>query len=171
MRRLEIGVQRDLLREDVAHTPAAAVATPLADLALPAAPLSWLQRLNLDFVVVVNQLLQSFFVALLVMAFLVAFGLIVVPASVQFQWIGGPATVLLEFELLDEVRVLSAELLSVSALLSGIVGLYFTGLALTDAAYKAEHFTTVLSEVRQLLSVRAVYLAVVASESRIQPED
>ena len=171
IRRLQVGVDRELLREDVEHTPAAAVATPLVDLALPAAPLSWLQRLNLDFVVVVNQLLQSFFVALLVMAFLVAFGLIVVPASVQFQWIGGPATVLLEFELLDEVRVLSAELLSVSALLSGIVGLYFTGLALTDAAYKAEHFTTVLSEVRQLLSVRAVYLAVVASESRIQPED
>jgi hypothetical protein len=159
IRRLEAGVDQDLVRVDVEHTPAAAVATPLAELALPAAPLSWLQRLNLDFVVVVNQLLQSFFVALLVMAFLVVFGLIVVPASVQLQWIGGPATVLLEFELLDEVRVLSAELLSVSALLSGIVGLYFTGLALTDAAYKAEHFTTVLGEVRQLLSVRAVYLA------------
>lgn len=171
IRRLEVGVDQDLVRQDVEHTPAAAVATPLAVLALPAAPLSWLQRLNLDFVVVINQLLQSFFVALLVMAFLVVFGLIVVPASVQFQWIGGPATVLLEFELLDEVRVLSAELLSVSALLSGIVGLYFTGLALTDAAYKAEHFTTVLGEVRQLLSVRAVYLAEVASESRIQPQD
>lgn len=165
VRRLEAGTDHDVVRDDVKDTPAAAVATPLADLALPADRMTWLQRLNLDFVVVINQLLQSFFVALLVMGFLVVFGVIVVPAPVQIQWIGGPVTVLLEFELLGEMRVLSAELLSVSALLSGIVGLYFTGLALTDSAYKAEHFTTVLGEVRQLLSVRAVYLAEVASEA------
>ncbi len=165
IRRLESGTDHDIVRADVQDTPAAAVATPLADLALPADKLSWLQRLNLDFVVVINQLLQSSFVALLVMGFLVVFGVIVVPAPVQVQWIGGPVTVLLEFELLGEVRVLSAELLSVSALLSGIVGLYFTGLALTDSAYKAEHFTTTLGEVRQLLSVRAVYLAEVATEA------
>ena len=165
IRRLEAATDNDLVRGDVLDTPAAAVATPLADVALPAPRLTWLQRLNLDFVVTVNQLLQSSFVALLVMAFLVVFGLIVVPEPVQSQWIGGPVTALLEFELLDEVRVLSAELLSVSALLSGIVGLYFTGLALTDAAYKAEHFTTMLGEVRQLLSVRAVYLAEVAGEA------
>ncbi len=165
IRRLEVGTDHEIVRGDVQDTPAAAVATPLAEMALPAPSLTWLQRLNLDFVVVVNQLLQSFFVALLVMAFLVVFGLIVVPASVQVQWMGGPVTALVEFELLGEVRVLSAELLSVSALLSGIVGLYFTGLALTDSAYRAEHFTTVLGEVRQLLSVRAVYLAEVASEA------
>jgi hypothetical protein len=153
----------------VLDTPAAAVATPLADLALPAPRLSWLQRLNLDFVVVVNQLLQSTFVALLVMGFLVVFGLIVVPAEVQLQWIGGPASALLEFEFLGEVRILSAELLSVSALLSGIVGPYFTGLSLTDSAYRAEHFTTVLAEVRQLLAVRSVYLAEVASEVESGP--
>jgi hypothetical protein len=165
IRKLEAGTDHDLARRDVLETPAAAVATPLAELALPAPRLSWLQRLNIDFVVVVNQLLQSFFVALLVMAFLVVFGLIVVPEPVQVAWIGGPVTVLLEFDLLGEVRVLSAELLSVSALLSGIVGLYFTGLSLTDSAYRAEHFTTVLGEVRQLLSVRAVYMAEVASEA------
>jgi hypothetical protein len=169
IRRLEIGTDRDVIRADVLDTPAAAVATPLADLALPAPRLSWLQRLNLDFVVVVNQLLQSTFVALVVMGFLVVFGLIVVPAEVQLQWIGGPASALLEFELLGEVRILSAELLSVSALLSGIVGLYFTGLSLTDAAYRAEHFTTVLAEVRQLLAVRSVYLAEVASEIESGP--
>lgn len=163
--RLAAGTDRDVVRADVQDTPAAAVATPLADLAFPAPRLTWLQRRNLDFVVVVNQLLQSVFVALLVMAFLVVFGLIVVPASVQVGWVGGPVTVLLQGEMLGEVRVLSAELLIVSALLSGIVGLYFTGLALTDATYRAEHFTTMLREVRQLLSVRAVYLAEVASEA------
>ena len=81
----------------------------------------------------VNQLLQSVFVALLVMAFLVAFGLLALPASVQEGWIGEAVNVVTVFELLGEPRTVSAELLTVSALLSAIVGLYFTGLALTDA--------------------------------------
>ena len=98
------------------------------------------------------------------MAFLVVFGLLVVPASVQEQWISAPVTVVWEFDLLGETRILSAELLIVSALLSGIVGLYFTGLALTDNAYRSEHFTTMLEELRQLFSVRSVYLAEVRSE-------
>ena len=106
----------------------------------------------------ISQLLQSLFVSLLVLAFLVAFGLIVVPASVQAAWMGAPVTALVQFELLGEPRVLSAELLGVSALLSGIVGLYFTGLALTDPTFKSEHFTLVVGELRMLLSARALYL-------------
>jgi hypothetical protein len=96
---------------------------------------------------------------LLVLAFLVAFGLIVVPASVQETWIGAPVTALVEFSLLGEPRTLSAELLGVSALLSGIVGLYFTGLSLTDPTFKSEHFTLVVGELRMLLSARALYVA------------
>lgn len=110
----------------------------------------------------ISQLLQSTFVGLLVLAFLVTFGLIVVPAAVQATWIGGPVTVLLEFHLLGEPRILSAELLGVSALLSGIVGLYFTGLSLTDATFKTEHFTLVVGEFRTLMAARALYLAALA---------
>ena len=165
VRRLEAGTDWDIVEADVQGTPAAPIADSSKRPASPAARLTWLQRINLDFVVVINQLLQSTFVALLVMAFLVVFGLLVVPASVQEQWISAPVTVVWEFDLLGETRILSIELLIVSALLSGIVGLYFTGLALTDNAYRSEHFTTMLGELRQLFSVRSVYLAEVRSEA------
>jgi hypothetical protein len=157
--RLEAPVDWDEVRREVADTPAAA----LADRAVPAGfqvpQLSWLQRRNVEFVVLISQLLHSMFVSLLVFAFLVVFGLIVVPASVQATWIGGPVTALVEFSFLGEPRILSAELLGVGALLSGIVGLYFTGLSLTDPTFKAEHFTLVVGELRMLLSARALYLA------------
>ena len=175
IRRLEEGADWEVVEADVQGTPAAPIADSSKRPVSPAARLTWLQRINLDFVVVINQLLQSIFVALLVMAFLVAFGLLVVPASVQVQWIGAPVTEVVEFDLLGETRILSTELLIVSALLSGIVGLYFTGLALTDNAYRSEHFTTVLGELRQLFSVRSVYLAEVrggaANEAPAGPMD
>jgi hypothetical protein len=159
VRRLEAPVDWDEVRREAAGTPAAA----LADRSVPAGfqvpRLSWLQRRNVEFVVLISQLLQSTFVSLLVLAFLVVFGLIVVPASVQAAWMGAPVTALVQLELLGEPRVLSAELLGVSALLSGIVGLYFTGLALTDPTFKTEHFTLVVGELRMLLSARALYVA------------
>lgn len=159
VQRLEAPVDWDEVRREAAESPAAA----LADRAVPAGfqvpRLSWLQRRNVEFVVLISQLLQSTFVSLLVLAFLVAFGLIVVPATVQATWMGGPVTALVQFELLGEPRILSAELLGVSALLSGIVALYFTGLALTDPTFRTEHFTLVVGELRMLLSARALYLA------------
>lgn len=157
--RLQAGADWEVVRMDVHDTPAAALPLPPPDVDHVAPPLTWLQRINVDFVVLVTQLLQSTFVGLLTMAFLVVFGLIVVPVGVQEDWIGESVMTVLRFELLGEGRVLSAELLGVSALLSGIVGLYFTGLALTDASYRHEHVTSVLTELRQLMSVRALYLA------------
>jgi hypothetical protein len=147
------------VRVDAASTPAARLADrPVPD-GYRVPRLAWLERRNVEFVVLVNQLLQSTFVSLIVFAFLVVFGLIVVPAAVQAAWIGGPVTVLAELHVLGEPRALSAELVTVSALLSGIVGLYFTGLALTDATYRAEHFTAVVGELRMLLAARALYRA------------
>src|SRR3712207_8668027 len=49
--------------------------------------------------------------------------------------------VVARFEFLGEMRTMSAELLAVAALLGGIIALYFTGLALTDAAYRSEYFS------------------------------
>ena len=158
VRRLEAPVDWDEVRREAADTPAAALADRAVPTGFQVPRLTWLQRRNVEFVVLISQLLQSTFVSLLVLAFLVAFGLIVVPASVQATWMGAPVTAMLQFELLGEPRILSAELLGVSALLSGIVGLYFTGLSLTDATFKAEHFTLVVGELRMLLSARALYL-------------
>lgn len=159
IRRLDGSTDWAALREDARETPFA----DLADRAVPEGyvlpRLTWLQRRNVEFVVLINQLLQSTFVSLLVLAFLLTFGLIVVPAAVQAGWIGEPVTVLLQLDLLGEPRVLSAEMLFVCTLLSGIVGLYFTGLALTDPTYRTEHVTAVVGELRMLLAARALYLA------------
>jgi hypothetical protein len=171
IRRLDRWTDWHAIRSDARETPAAAIAEEVSGV-IP--PLNWLQRRNLDVLVLINQLLQSVFVALLVMAFLVILGLIAVPVSVQEAWIGAPVVVVLDFHLLEEGRILSAELLTVSALLSGIVGLYFTGLSLTDPTYRGEHYTAVVAELRMLLSARAVYLAGIRgtgsdAEERAQP--
>ena len=139
---------------------------PLAPAVRPnagARPLGWLERLNLTALVLLNQLIQSAFVALLITAFLVVLGLIAIPAGVQEGWIGEPVTTLVRFDLLGEERRLSSELLRVSALLGGIVGLYFTGLAITDAVtQRSGEFRRAVADVRQLLAARAVYRAALA---------
>lgn len=159
IQRLDAWDDWDALLDDARQTPAEPLTLVVRRPTDGSHPLGWLQRRNLDFLVLVNQLLQSVFVALLVMAFLVAFGLLALPASVQEGWIGEAVNVVTVFELLGEPRTVSAELLTVSALLSAIVGLYFTGLALTDATYRAEHFTLVVAELRSLNATRTVYLA------------
>ena len=166
IQRLEAAHEWSEIRLDAAETPAAPVAGRPVPEGFRVPSLAWLERRNVEFVVLVNQLLQSTFVSLLVFAFLVAFGLIVVPSAVQATWIGGPVTVLAELDVLGEVRALSAELVTVSALLSGIVGLYFTGLALTDPTYRAEHLTAVVGELRMLLAARALYRAQLARTPR-----
>ena len=140
-------------------TPLQAIARGMPPPPAPTPPLSRLERINVTALVLINQLLQSAFVALLMMAFLVAFGIIALPADVQERWIGEPIITLLRFELLGEDRRLSVELLTVSAMLSAIIGLYFTGLAITDSAHRGDQFRRAVAEVRQLLSARAVYLA------------
>jgi hypothetical protein len=142
----------------LAGTPA----EPLADAALAAdAPpprLDWKERTNLVILMLVSQLVQSLFVALLVLLFLVALGLLAIPASVQEMWVGEPVRTLVGFELLGEPRLLSVELLIAAGLLGGMCALYFTGLALTDAAFRAEFHERVVGDVEQIMAVHAAYL-------------
>ncbi|HEX2194635.1 MAG TPA: hypothetical protein VHK63_06750 [Candidatus Limnocylindria bacterium] len=141
----------------VRGTPAEPLLAGVGSDLLPPPPLTWLERVNLHVLVLVNQLLQSAFVGLLVMAFLVAFGVIALPAAVQERWIGDGVSTLVDLHLLGEARRVSAELIAVSAVLGGIVGLYFTGLAITDRTHRRDEFRVTVGEVRQLLAARAVY--------------
>jgi hypothetical protein len=54
-------------------------------------------------------------------------------------------------------------------MLSGIVGLYFTGIAITDSAYRGDHFRRAVAEVRQIMAARTVYLAAIAPEPASEP--
>lgn len=120
-------------------------------------PLRRLERLNLMVLMLVSQLIQSLFVALMVALFLVALGFVAVPTSVQAAWVGAPVRDLLQLVVLGEPRTLSSELLVAAALLGGTCGLYFTGLALTDATYRAQFHARVVSDIERIMAVRSVY--------------
>ena len=153
---------RELGRESILETAATTPVAPLVGVASPALDglprLTWLHRSNLTLLVVVPQLLQVAAVALIVMAFLVVFAVLAIPGDVQAGWIGSPPRVLLEFSMASEPRTISVELLVVSAVLGGIVGLYFSGLAISDPTYRSEQFDRDVDGVRELLAARAVYL-------------
>jgi len=161
--RRELGqIQSELDRERIlagaAKTPAASLAAGVSPALVGAPPLSWLPRSNLTLLVVVPQLLQVAAVGLIVSAFLVVFAVLAIPGDVQALWIGAAPRVVVEFPLANEVRTISAELLIVSAVLGGIVGLYFSGLAISDPTYRSEQFDRDVAGVRELLAARAVYL-------------
>jgi hypothetical protein len=163
--RLGEELRREAILESAAATPVAplvAGASPALD-GLPR--LSWLHRSNLTLLVVVPQLLQVAAVALIVMAFLVVFAVLAIPGDVQAGWIGAAPRVVVEFPLANEPRTISTELLVVSAVLGGIVGLYFSGLAISDPTYRSEQFDRDVDGVRELLAARAVYLDAIGQEA------
>jgi hypothetical protein len=122
-------------------------------------PLRRLERLNLLVLMLISQLVQSLFVALMVTLFMVLLGMLAVPASVQEAWVGAPVNELIGFDFIGEPRTLSSQLLIASALLGGVCGLYFTGLALTDKTYRAEFHARVLADIDRIMAVRSVYLS------------
>ena len=143
---------------DAAATPAAPVIETCDRDVVPMPRLTWLERSNVALLVAVPQLLQATAVGLVVMAFLVLFALIAIPSSVQHAWIGTATRDIVAFVLLDEPRTLSEELVMVCAVLGGIVGLYFSGLGITDARYRSEGFDREVVGVRRILAARALYI-------------
>ena len=165
LREIEADADPERMIADARETPARAVAD--ADVVDPfAVPrLSWLQRGNLTLLVVVPTMLQATFVAIVVAAFLAALATFIIPASVLAGWIGEAPRVLVTVDLLGESRALTAEILTVCALLGGIVGLYFSGLAISDPAYRSERFDRDVAGVRQLVAARAIYAAALRAGS------
>ena len=156
-------IERERTTEGIAMQLAGTPAEPLAEAVAMAGTtprrLVWQERLNLVFLMLISQLVQSAFVGILVLLFLVALGLLAIPASVQGTWVGSPVQPVVAFDLLGESRMLSVELLIAAGLLGGMCALYFTGLALTDAAFRAEFHARVVGDVEQIMAVHAAYLA------------
>ena len=147
----------DQLRSLAASTPAGELAETVEVREVP--ELRTLQRLNLSVLVLLGQLIQSAFVALVIAGFLIIFGVLALPASLQVGWIGQDVTGLATFDFLGETRLLSQELVTTSILLGSVVGLYFTGLAVTDSGYRTAHFDHLLDEVRHILTAHSFYVA------------
>jgi hypothetical protein len=157
VRRLEADRGDDASVAQLSGTPA----EPLAEVMRrgPRRPLTWQERLNLVFLMLVSQLAQSLFVGLLVTLFLVVLGVLAIPEQVQELWVVDGVREVLAFELFGEDRLVSSELLITAGLLGGMCALYFTGLALTDATYRAEFHARVIADVEQIMAVHTAYLA------------
>lgn len=158
----------DELRRLAETTPIGPFVAALPPPSMP--PLRVLQRINTSVLVVIGQLIQSTFVALVVAGFLVVFGLVVLPADLQERWVGEPLRVIASFDMLGETRHLTGQLIITSSLLGSVVGLYFTGLAVTESAYRAAHFDRILDEARQVLAAHAVYWTALHHSSGPEPE-
>jgi hypothetical protein len=119
-------------------------------------------RVNLVLVGLFRLGVQIAVVSLLVGGFYVVFGLLVVREETIAQWTtNGSAShnVLWRGEIADASIVLTKSLLKVAAFLAAFGGLQVTVSALTDPTYREAFFDDLVAELRQVLAVRAAYLA------------
>ncbi|GAA4367087.1 hypothetical protein [Nocardioides caricicola] len=133
-------------------------ATPLADAARelvddpdadPAAyaEVTGYERWNLILVLVIVQFVQVLLLALMVFAFLLLFGTLIMSETVMEGW-----------QTPDPFNP-SRALVQVSAFLASFSGLYLTVSTVTDEAYRAQFFGSVTRELERAVGMRAVYLA------------
>ena len=91
VRRIADGVSPWAETLDLAEaTPAAPLCGPMHDAQPVAAPLRWHEWLNIAAMVIFRQGLQILLVTTVVVVVLVVFGALLVPASLQATWAGGP---------------------------------------------------------------------------------
>jgi len=143
----------------VEGTPAEQLAGLVGTAAQPAVPLRWHEWVNVGTLIVFSQGIQIVLVTVAVQLALVVFGLLLVPAAIQAEWIGRPVTPLYSAEVGQENIALTGELLVASLILGAFSGLYFTVSALSDNAYRAEFFSDADRELNEIFAVRSVYHA------------
>lgn len=144
---------------DVDGTPAEALRSQVASATPPAAPLRWHEWVNVGTLIVSGQGIQIVLVTLAVQLALVVFGLLLVPVSIQLEWVGRAVTPLFTVQVGPQSLAVTFELLVVALILGGFSGLYFTVSALSDSAYREEFFSDADRELRALFAVRSVYRA------------
>ncbi len=115
---------------------------------------------NLGLVVLVGQGFRILVVAVLVGAFFVLFGLLMIRPSTIALWIGSePTTWWQSFTWFGVEVQLTQELLQVSGFLAAFASLYFSVYTITDATFRQEFFEDIVDEARENLAVRAAYRA------------
>jgi MFS family permease len=140
--------------------------SPLSHLTPPAPsppeppPLSRREWGNLGFVVLVGQGLRILLVSVLVGAFFVAFGLLIIRPDTITQWTGtAPTTWWHSFRWFGVSVQLSRELVQVAGFLAAFAGLYFSVYTITDPTFRSEFYDDIVEEARDTLAVRALYHA------------
>ncbi|KFG06912.1 hypothetical protein [Streptomyces scabiei] len=158
----EIGrVEQDL------SLPTLAVAcrgTPLADVPveqlapegqLPAMPLTPRQERNLLLMLASRQLVQAAVVGLALFTFFLALGVLVVTPGTAERWIGEKPQMSALFP------VIPVAMLRNATLLAAFGSMYFAVTSMTDADHRQRFFAPIIDEIEHVLTVHAVYLAVI----------
>jgi hypothetical protein len=105
------------------------------------------ERWNLILVLMIVQVVQVLLLSLVVFAFLLVFGALIMSTPVSDTWQTDPP-----FNP-------SRGLVQVSVFLAGFSGLYLTVSTLTDETYREQFFGNVVRELERAVGMRAVYLA------------
>jgi hypothetical protein len=154
---------RDVVVGRVRDTPieSAAAGVPPVEASAPA--LSSRQWVNVGLVVLFSQFLQVALVSVMVFAFLLLFGVLVVTGPVVENFVGQAPHVLAHLDLWGRHMVVTEELLRVTGFLTVFSGFYFAVSVLTDDTYRKEFLEEIVGEMRRSLAVRAVYLGAITS--------
>jgi hypothetical protein len=131
-------------------------------------PLGRRARINIALVLVFSQGVQIILVATVIGLFYVGFGLVAVRETTMASWVGAPLDVLGEITVFGHPVVLTWDLIRVAGLVAAFSALQFTFSALTDQTYREEFFEGMLSEMRESLATRAVYLEVLVGAHRTE---
>lgn len=113
------------------------------------------QRFNIGLVSLFSQGIQITFVALMLTAFFVVFGLLAIPEATIQSWTTlDDVHVFATWSLGGRDLVLSEPLIRVAGFLGAFIGMYFTVQLSTDATYREDFAEDVAPMVRQALAVR-----------------
>ncbi len=136
--------------------------------ALPDPPeireLAAVDRLNIGVLLFMRQAVQVVLVAFVIGVFYVVFGLFTVRQETIINWTALTAetfdeSVVYESKLFGSQVALTWELLAVSGFIAAFSALQFAVSLITDTTYREEFFADAADDVRNVLAVRALYLA------------
>ncbi len=151
-----------------AELEAAAAATPAAgaqagtDAVTDHRPLRRSEKVNLGLLLFSAQAVQVLLAALVIGAFYLVFGLIVVRSQTVATWTGShgaPHHLLRLPDLFGHQLVVSRELLVATVFVAAVSGLQFAIAASTDTTYREEFSAETTGNLRPLLAARAIYLS------------
>jgi signal transduction histidine kinase len=113
---------------------------------------------NVSLILVFSQGVRIVLVGLIIGLFYVVFGLFTVRLETIAQWTTDTPDVLARWNWFGHRVVITWELLRVSGFIAAFSALQFSVSAVTDDAYRREFFADTISEIRDALAVRLLYL-------------
>ncbi|MDH2416826.1 hypothetical protein [Nocardioides sp. CER19] len=145
------GMDSDSLVTACEGTPLAAHAGEIGDVGVEQAAVSGPERWNLLLMLLLTQLIQVTLLALIVAAFLLVFGAIIISPEVYQAWLSEPGRPILGLH-----RV-TRELVEVAVFLGAFSGFYLTVSTFTDENYHQQFAGVVSRQLRRAIAVRAAY--------------